>query len=249
MRLAANANPARVPAPFVVVAAPDDGDMRVKRSEIAVRYVSLHDAQRGRREDWLGNVLESWEEFPFGDDDGNCLSIAFSRYDALIVGGNDTRRISRLVRPRQAILSRKLKICLVSDILPQRRAQVLMAGFDDVFDVVRMHPVEAVARMRAMWRRYALRLGRDQAAQAEALQIDGVAHLALLTPRERALLLALLGRDGCVSYAVLRAAISTYHEPVTLTNLKVAISHLRKKLRPGVRVIAHARQGYELLLD
>ncbi|MEO0030942.1 MAG: hypothetical protein RIS94_700 [Pseudomonadota bacterium] len=249
MRLALTAQSMDRPIRHKFETPPLEGDVRITRSELAVRYVSLHDSQRARREDWLATVFDEWDEYPFGEDDANCLSIAFSRYDALVVGGNDTRRISRLIRPRQAILSRKLKICLVSDLHPQRRAQLMLAGFDDVFDITRLHPVEAVARVRAMWRRYEMRLGSDHAAQAEALQIDAVAHHALLTPRERSLLLALLSRQGIVPYIVLRGCISNDHEHVTLTNLKVAISHLRKKLRAGVRIVSHARQGYELLLE
>lgn len=71
-------------------------------------------------------------------------------YNTLFVIGSDPVRIRKLMRIYRPLLKMKAKIVIMREVRPSVKAQLLNAGFDDVFD--REMPVaEAAARVRACW--------------------------------------------------------------------------------------------------
>ncbi len=216
-------------------------------ADIHIRYLCLNDASRYERDSWLHKTFTDYSEYNYSEGDTSFLSAASQDYDVLIVGGNDSRRIARLVRTNEAILRNRLKISLVSGSNAQRRSQLLLAGFDDVFDIDKIAPPEAIARVAAMWQRYELKFAQEKSRKAEREKLNEISYLDRLTPRERAVLEALAEARGTFSsYKSLRQAASNYYEDITFDNLKVIICNLRKKLRPGVQIVARPLQGYEL---
>ena len=212
-----------------------------------VRYLSFNDPSKGLRDAWMTMTFGSCDSHGFIEGATNHLSVANSDFDALVVGGNDVRRMARIVRGGDAILNRRVKIALVGGGNAQRRAQLITAGFDDVFDAEKMHPAEAVARIGAIWRRYQMRFAQERAADQQETQLARICNPHVLTRRERRLLLLLLGaRDHFASYGSLRREISEYHEEISVEYLKVIVCLVRRKLAAGVRIVSVPLKGYQL---
>jgi len=177
------------------------------------------------------------------------FSTAEDDFDVMIFGGNDAVRASRFLKDGRPILNRRLKILLMTNSTPLRRAMALNAGFDDVFDTNRTKPAEAVARITAMWARYDARVRSELAARTSRTRIEVVANFEALTVRERNILEILLGRKGgVVPYAFLQSELGAPPEGISFTHLKVIICELRKKLRAQYKISARALLGYEIHL-
>ncbi|MEO0032650.1 MAG: hypothetical protein RIS94_2408 [Pseudomonadota bacterium] len=216
---------------------------------LKVRYLSFNDATRAQREVWMRRTFGNYSEYLFAENDTSFLSTSVSDYDVIVIGGNDARRVAKIMKYNAIMFGQKLKVSLMCDGHPRRRAAVIAAGFDDVFDCARMDPIEATARVGAMWSRYESTRARRAAEQRDGERLDMIAYATMLTGREKALLRLLLDREGReVSHAVIRSQVSTYHENMAVGTLRVAISKLRKKLREGVTVESTARQGYVLCI-
>lgn len=212
-----------------------------------VRYISFNDPSKALRDAWMTLTFGEHETHVFVDGATSHFSVANSDFDALVVGGNDVRRMGRIVRSGGAILNRRVKIALVAAGNAQRRAQLIAAGFDDVFDAKKMHPAEAVARIAAIWRRYQMRFAQERAVDEQETQLARICNSLVLTRRERRLLLLLLGaKDHFASYVGLRHEISEYHEEISIEYLKVIVCLVRRKLSPGVRIISVPLKGYQL---
>lgn len=216
--------------------------------ELRVRYVSLNDAFGVQRLAWMHRVFHVFEEHQAHDGDSRYLSVADTDYDALVIGGNDVARVSRLIRQGQPLVNRKLKLSLMFGANPPRRAKAIAAGFDDVLDADRMHPIEAVARIRAMWRRYQVRFWHEKEAEERAGTIASLCRSSELTLKEQVIMEVLARQGGrTVPYIALRREVEMRHGPITQANLNVTICGLRKKLQPGVQIVAERQCGYRLL--
>lgn len=212
-----------------------------------VRYLSLNDASRALRDAWMTLTFGEHEPHAFVEGSTNHLSVAHSDFDALVFGGNDVRRMVRIVRSGEAILNRRVKVALVCGANAQRRAQLISAGFDDVFDAEKMHPAEAAARLGAIWRRYLMRFEKERIDDQQETLLARICNPHTLTRRERRLLLLLLGsKDRFASYACLRREISEYYEEISVEYLKVIVCLVRRKLAPGVQIVSVPLKGYRL---
>jgi len=254
---------AREPVEVTQYAGPNpdiDGsfDAVMPEQELGIRYVATNDRLWADRADWIGAVFPGAEPFPFADLERAISPSRGSAFDVLIIGGNDVQRIAGALRFHNVLLTRQVKIALGSDLGPTRRSLALDAGFDDVFDAVKMEPEVAVARLRAIHRRYALNAalrlaeldeavvrGRQVASRAKVLGC--LATGARLSPQEWKIMFLLLSRHGeTVRYGELRNMMRSYYEPPTFEHLKVLVCTLRKKLRPGVTIQVAINQGYRL---
>jgi len=178
----------------------------------------------------------------------NYFSIAEEDFQIVIFGGNDAVRAASFLKDGKPLLNRRLKISLMTDSMPRRRASALNSGFDDVFDVNRTHPAEAIARVTTMWARYQERVDCDQNAAADRAQINLVADYASLTARERLLIQILLSKPGhFVPYGLLQSRLSYQIEDLTFSHLKVIVCELRKKIRPYYKIKSRAFLGYEII--
>ncbi|MBF9150594.1 winged helix-turn-helix domain-containing protein [Novosphingobium jiangmenense] len=169
-------------------------------------------------------------------------------YDVLIIAGNDTKRIKRLLRYYAPALALKPKIALARTSSPSERAALLRAGFDDVFDT-RMPMPEAQARMRALVERYGLaRLGHGASVERVASN-DQERHFAQApSGRERAVFELLLAAKGSAVPARSLARALGREEPLKPATIKVIVSALRKKLREGADIRSDRQSGYALSL-
>lgn len=226
----------------------DGGDTDFDQvSDPVVRYLSFNDPSKALRDAWMTLTFGSHDNHAFIEGATSHLSVANSDFDALVVGGNDVRRMARIVRGGDAILNRRVKIALVGGGNAQRRAQLITAGFDDVFDAEKMHPAEAVARIGAIWRRYQMRFAQERATDQQETRLARICNPHVLTRRERRLLLLLLAaKDHFASYGNLRREISEYHEEISVEYLKVIVCLVRRKLTPGVRIVSVPLKGYQL---
>lgn len=215
--------------------------------ELRVRCLSLSDSCRQERETWLGLVFNEVEIFTYTESGYNFLSLAKNDFDVLVVSGSDIRRMSSIVRLAQPMLHRRMCIGLINDGNAKRRAQLISAGADDVFSSKRMHPIEAIARIEAIRRRY---VTADELAQEKMAQEQLLGRLcepSRLTDRERRLLLNLCtARDNFVRYDAILRDLTDYHERIAPEYLKLIVCHLRRKLRPGVKIVARRGEGYQL---
>lgn len=216
---------------------------------LRVRCISLSDSLRQERETWLNLVFTQIEIFSYTDSGYNFLSLAERDFDVLVVSGSDIRRLSSIIRLAEPMLRRRMCIGLISDGNAKRRAQLIAAGADDVFSPRKMHPIEAIARVEAIRRRYVTANELEQEKLVQEEQLARLCEANRLTDRERRLLLHLCSaRDHFSRYDMILRDLTDYHERLAPTHLKLIVCHLRRKLRPGVKIIARRGEGYQLAM-
>lgn len=218
-------------------------------NQMSIRYLSFSDPARAKRHEWLAQVFEGFETFDYAENATRFLSIAQDDFDGLFVGCNDIRRATRLLKLNMALLRGRMKIVLLTDSTPSRRAQIVSGGFDDAIDIERISPHEGIARIRAIWARYQASMLRERKKADLVAQIDSLCDDRVLTLREEAVLTTLLeGMGRPVSLRTLANSISATHEPASVNSLRVLISGLRRKLRQNVSIVSNSGQGYLLAI-
>jgi DNA-binding response OmpR family regulator len=212
-----------------------------------VNYLSMNDSSQDRRDEWVNNCFKILKKYRFSIDATSAISRAQNDYDVLVIGGLDTNRISKFIKANIDALRSIPKIAVVDDIHPSKRAKLLMAGYDDIWDIERMLIEEASARIVAISSRYAQAEAANSRENETTLALNQVAIVKSLSERERTILLELIrSPNRFCSYARLQSLVSDYGADITTNNLKVIISNLRKKLRPGIAVTARQNAGYHL---
>lgn len=212
-----------------------------------LRYLAFNDPTKAQREAWLTLAFADVDQFSYSDGATSYLSLAARGFDGLLVGGNDVQRMTRIVRRGGAMLARRMKVALVYGANSQRRAQLISAGFDDVFDAEKTHPMEARARAVAIWRRYLMRFNQERVELQNETLLSRICNPYKLSTREKKVLLLLLKSDHhFVTYAALKREVSDYHEEVSDKYLKVIVCLLRRKLIPGASIVSRTLKGYSL---
>lgn len=169
-------------------------------------------------------------------------------YDVLIIAGNDTKRIKRLLRYYAPALALKPKIALARTSSPAERAALLRAGFDDVFDT-RMPLPEAQARMQTLVQRYEIARLDNGAPRGGVATNDQDQHfIQVPSGRERAVFELLLAAKGSAVPGRSLARALGQAEPLKPATIKVIVSALRKKLRQGAEIRSDRQNGYALSL-
>lgn len=145
------------------------------------------------------------------------------------------------------ILNSKACVCITQGAGAKFRAEVLSAGMDDVLDIHKISPPEAIARLNATNRRYKQNFVRH----AFERQVNSILRRDIsfrnLSEREVELMRILLdAKNKAVSYYFLREILSHDHMPISEKHLHVIISGLRKKLNTGVTIKAVTGVGYRL---
>lgn len=212
-----------------------------------IRYLSMNDLHRDARDAWMRATFGTFQHHIFVDLETGFLSVAENDYETLIIGGNDPVRAAKFLRINRAILNRKVKIALMHGGLAAKRAKVLNAGFDDVFDSARMSSEEAAMRCAAIAARYKAATHQARAEQELASALERVAHLELLGKRERQLLTLLTSRLGePVSHFKLRTELSHNTDELSYNYLKVLASNLRAKLKSPYVLVPGGRGSYRI---
>jgi DNA-binding response OmpR family regulator len=221
----------------------------ISGSEINVRYLTLNDDSRADRLRWLSQTVSGFQVEQYSEKSTAFMSSHNGNYDALIIGGKDEARITRIIRHNLPLLQTKMKLCLTAKSTARGRAQLIAAGFDDAIDIGRVDPREGIMRIRAIWRRYADWYGRQEGERLYLARLEQIIAVDELSDREGKLIACLeLNPGRVVPHGRLRGLISHDWEEVTQKHLKVVISSLRRKLLPGVTISAVRGEGYRLNL-
>ena len=219
-------------------------------SRFRLRYLSLPDSWRERRQSWMHEVFGETAEYPFRENDVRFLSRLEGTFDVLLVGGNDAPRVARILREHVAALAGIAVVSVMTGSSVDRRALVLKAGCDACFDTASMAPEEARLRLGAIMQRYEARQRDAMKERAHETMLREIADCGLMTTRERRLVSYLIGRRGMTaSYAALNTLMSQDMDPISTAHLRVVVSKLRKKLRNGARIVAEGSWGYRLRIS
>lgn len=212
-----------------------------------VAYLTINDASRMARDSFAAALFETLAPRAFGDDDTFGISRAREPVDLVLIGGGDAVRLCRYVKLNQPLLANVACIALSGGTTPTRRARMLLAGFDEVIDCARMSLAEARARVAAVLGRYDQALAARNAAAAVCHSLAAWCNPAALSPRERQVLQVLAANLGyVVSAKALCDAVAPRDIFAFRRALKVTISGLRRKLKPGHMITADYRGGYAL---
>ncbi|NBC37099.1 hypothetical protein GTZ99_11075 [Novosphingobium sp. FSY-8] len=215
--------------------------------EMRVRYLSFNDYTAWGRTEWLKSVFHFYEEYGYSEQETNFVSTANSDYDALIIGGNDVNRIVKVLRTYAPILRNKLKLCLLSNTTPPKRARAISAGFDDAMDIDRIAPREATYRIRAMWNRYLQSFQRHSEEQQRFRRLAQIADVARLTDREKEILINTVeSKEQNISYRKIRNLLERPGTEITDKHIQVIACGMRKKMVNGFTLKCINGFGYKL---
>jgi len=232
----------------------NDPDLNNKNLPIDVRYVDLCDKESEIRKAWLEAFFASYSirslnRYDFNTKSEIILSTGRMNFDMILLGGKDASRIVAFLDEHSAMMRGKAKIgiCLKSD--PRRRAKMLMAGCDDVIDLSRTGHAELFGRLSAIWSRYV----ETKKVRLEAHELERrFAEVTFSTkppPKFKQVLTCLLtSRNLAASHYSLLLAASSEFDLITIGNLKVTISGIRKLLRPGVQIRSEPNSMYRLIM-
>lgn len=228
--------------------------------ELEFRVAYMRDAGLEERRAWLAKVLpETGPAFRWSEFDSFIFSARQSDFNVAIIHGFDVRRLIGAFELNRGLLRNRTTIAVLNDSAPARRASLLFAGFDDVFDM-RMAEQEARARIR----RHVIRhtAARNQSV-LDTLGIDSWPHAvspvlspqiervaASFTPRERLLFGAMFTAIGRpVQYSLLLEICEGRELKDAFKSLRVAMACLRPKLKGLFTITAQTHVGYQLCLN
>lgn len=213
----------------------------------SVNYVTMGDSLREERDIWAVDVFDNIQYFEFSQDSIAPISRVRRDFQVLAIGGEDVRRAANYIKDNMDALQATVKIAVLSNSSPEKRAKLLKAGYDAVFDPLRCEPGEARAHITSIVRSYSYK--RIEPKNEYVVGEDYKMYVGQfeLTNREILIMKFLSRKKGSVvRYSTLQAQLSGWIDEITLNNLKVMVSNLRKKLVPGVSIVAHMNTGYEL---
>jgi len=217
--------------------------------EYRIRCICLRDRTMAERKAWLSGLFPMMEQRPFDHDDTSLFSTHAGDFDILLFHGDDERRMSKAIRPYDAVLRSKAKIAFMSRSTPAARAVLLNAGFDDVFDS-RMDHVEMVCRLEAIMRRINIRRNSETRSD-ESIDWRAVTrHCSDRLTKREAEIFSLLFRNAgnFVPFEELARSEVTSHTSGSRRALSVAMCKIRKKLADNVDLVSDNRGAYRLVV-
>lgn len=144
-------------------------------------------------------------------------------------------------------VSEFIKIACVPSLKSGEGTRMLLGGFDDVFDLNKISGAEARARVDAILLRYAYVRTSNALMREHKKRLSAMAPLDDLTNRELAILHRLAKSERTVvSYRAIIDFIEAPGQSISLKNLSVTVSGLRKKLKAGSQIGAVRGEGYIL---
>lgn len=216
----------------------------------SIRLISLSDDHRQNRAFWIKSHIPDLFEYTYHENDSNFLSIAEKKFDILIISGNDFKRIKSILQKNAAALVNRLKICLTNRSTPPERAELIMAGFDDVIDITRMGWEEFCARLASMHQRLSTTMAQNAEHEHERMLIARICGNNKLNEKEKNVLLAMIRQRNFTTSAIeLRHILCKSYAPVTILHLRVFLSNLRKKLADNVFIKAVSGGKYGIFIS
>lgn len=213
---------------------------------IKIRYLSTKDASKIERDKWISDVFPYAESQCLNYFETYSVSSSSGHFDILIIGADDTSRACRFLKENYYLVKNRPKILLENRSDPKRRARALRSGFDDVFEFARTSKPEAICRLIAIHRRTKLtQETRSQHERYDEIIAEILIEDAILTDAEYRVLKEIIHNNKKIkSYGRLQIIASRDVEPISLANLKVIISRLRRKIKRNFLIKSEAGYGY-----
>lgn len=223
---------------------------RISAMQMVVRSVQLNDKCVEARRDWISRVFEAVESFSYRDQDTHYFSSAERDFDVFLVHGDDAERIRQLFLANEMVLRRKLKICVMASSNARSRATVLKSGCDDVFDITRVNPQEAIARMHGMFARYEASLGSCDLLKCQ----ENLARILFggrkLTQKSQALFFVLMKNYGKkLKFYNIKVNSGIADIPMTDSRIQALAKYLSKQIGCGFKIEMVSDSECRLVLD
>lgn len=168
--------------------------------------------------------------------------------DVVIVHGNNTEQLRRAVEQMRAARLTFPIVALRDERCQPDNAELLRAGFDDVFDCS-VELDEIVARVRSLHERSQIYERRN--SQGLSLRRGGKSETArdVFSTRERTILTVLQENQGrIVTYQEILSRIGKAASARAVHTLQVTMSGLRQKLSDEWKILGINRTGYILVM-
>jgi DNA-binding response OmpR family regulator len=210
------------------------------------RYLSANDQFKTGRDAWVSKHCNNIEYFNLNFQETHSISRMNGSYHILLVGGNDSSRISKFIKSNEALVGSQPRLAIMNRSDPRRRVQVLNAGFDDVLDCDRTKPAEMYSRIFALWRRHEMvrQVSKKKEEEVRKIWDVALADKKLTAAEQRVLTLLSENVGKVVSYTRLAEIASKDYEKVTFNHLKVIISHIRHKIQWHCTIASANSFGY-----
>lgn len=219
-------------------------------SQYRIRCICLRDRTLAERTGWLSGLFPLMKHRPFDHDNTALFSTHAGDFDILLFHGDDESRMSKAIRPYDAVLRSKARIAFMSRSTPAGRAMLLNAGFDDVFDS-RMDHVEVICRLDAIMRRINIRRSSEIRSD-ESIDWRAVSRHSIhrLTRREAELFSLLYRNAGTfVPFKELARSTVTRHTSSSRRALSVTMCKIRKKLADNIDLVSDNRGAYRMVIS
>lgn len=197
------------------------------------RFVGLGDRHHEERVKWIERWLRCETAHLYRHWDTRLLSQAESRFDILVVHGEDGERLAQIIRDFRQVFADKLILAVMARSLPAARAATLRAGADAVFG-----PRQEV-EVAAAWLAAAIK--RQNLARSD------IAVAPALTPHERKIMTVLKERgDRPVAYEMIARAIDRPVTQHSVRSIQATVCKLNKKIAGQGRIRNVPGAGYQL---
>jgi hypothetical protein len=223
----------------------------IEANELSIKHfnatvISSNDAQKDLRNNFIAEIFNTKKIENFDMSLGT-IPKAYNPIDVLIVSSSDTERVARFMKMNLPLCRNIPKISVSERLHPRKRAKLLNAGIDDVFETNVLNPKEAELRFIAIYNRYKS-LRRNSELRSILFQLlSEVCDYQILNPPQMRILLKLISNKGrpCSNYS-LQAAASTNSEPISLEHLRVLLHYIRSTLHDEYDIENVYGRGYYL---
>lgn len=245
---------------FLELARAPDSGRAFGRFEFEFQVQFLRDSGCKHRIAWLGDLLPPGVSgLELKPDGQQYMMPAPDHSSVVIIHGAASSRLVPLMQQMASALYAKVKIALLNEATPAKRAELLSCGFDDVLDLQSRHP-EARARIRAHHRRYSMsrsilhrqNLGLDSwPATLPRHYASAISQInRSMTIRERVMFALLIENfEHVVPYQKFNEDMFPLNLKDRLKSLRVAMCGMRSKVAPAFSIQSQPRVGYRLTLS
>lgn len=211
-------------------------------ADIAIRIIGLRDRNHLARSTWLREWMPLADARLFDRNDSQVLSQAQSSFDVLVLHGDDTARMARIIKEWRSVLSSKLIVAVAASLDSQVRANLLNAGADAALDLSTEQAVAGAWVHSLVARKGQLR----QAPRPQQEIIDDVCLRSRATRLQRKLITLLIGQVGLIlPYADMLDELGKPNAPQHVRSLHVAMCNFKKKLPAEIKITNVQGVGYK----
>lgn len=219
-----------------------------EKNPISIKYLYVCDSKSVEREYLLRDSFPNAEIFSH-----RIISSIYPRTedrpDAVVVGGNDERRLASFIKANRVVLQEYPTLALGLSLTPAERAKLLRLGYDDVLNLQNLDKSEFQVRIAALRRRYRI----TQENMNELVKFDEAllssCHPERLSSSQRRVMDVLVRANGKVcTFSTLTSSLAgDYHEASSTRHLRVVIHYLKRHLKAGVSIESVRGVGYRLI--